>query len=100
VEGQSPVSIDQLGRDLKAVIDAAVPQGPIVLVGHSMGGMTIMALAAHYPELIRERVVGVGLVGTSSGRLTPISTAARTAARPRRSGCPSPTTGRARCPTT
>jgi pimeloyl-ACP methyl ester carboxylesterase len=66
---RSPLTIDQLGRDLKAVIDATVPEGPIVLVGHSMGGMTMMALAAHYPELIRERVVGVALVGTSSGRL-------------------------------
>ncbi|MGW0909749.1 alpha/beta fold hydrolase [Streptomyces sp. NPDC002853] len=65
----TPVSIDQLGRDLKAVIDAAAPEGPLVLVGHSMGGMTTMALADHYPELIRERVVGVALVGTSSGRL-------------------------------
>ncbi|CAL9533249.1 alpha/beta fold hydrolase [Streptomyces sp. enrichment culture] len=64
-----PLSIDQLGRDLKAVIDAAVPEGPIVLVGHSMGGMTVMALAAQFPELIRERVVAVALVGTSSGRL-------------------------------
>lgn len=68
-EGRVPVTIDQLGRDLKAVLDAAVPKGPIVLVGHSMGGMTMMALAAHYPELIRERVVGVALIGTSSGRL-------------------------------
>ncbi|MEV8318803.1 alpha/beta hydrolase [Streptomyces sp. NPDC059900] len=66
---RTPVSIDQLGRDLKAVIDAAAPEGPIVLVGHSMGGMTTMALADHFPELIRERVVGVALVGTSSGRL-------------------------------
>lgn len=65
----TPVSIDQLGRDLKAVIDAAAPEGPLVLVGHSMGGMTTMALADHFPELIRERVVGVALVGTSSGRL-------------------------------
>ncbi|OAH16280.1 alpha/beta fold hydrolase [Streptomyces jeddahensis] len=64
-----PISIDQLGRDLKAVIDAAAPEGPLVLVGHSMGGMTMMALAGHYPELIRDRVVGVALVGTSSGRL-------------------------------
>ncbi|WP_329117093.1 alpha/beta fold hydrolase [Streptomyces sp. NBC_01353] len=64
-----PVSIDQLGRDLKAVIDAAAPEGPLVLVGHSMGGMTIMALADRYPELIRDRVVGVALVGTSAGRL-------------------------------
>ncbi|MFJ8084890.1 alpha/beta fold hydrolase [Streptomyces sp. NPDC096205] len=69
VQGEAPLSIDQLGRDLKAVIDAAVPDGPIVLVGHSMGGMTMMALAAQYPELIRERVVAVALVGTSSGRL-------------------------------
>ncbi|MCH0563342.1 MULTISPECIES: alpha/beta fold hydrolase [unclassified Streptomyces] len=64
-----PVDIDQLGRDLKAVIDAAVPEGPIVLVGHSMGGMTMMALAAQYPELIRDRVVATAFVGTSSGRL-------------------------------
>jgi len=64
-----PVTIDQLGRDLRAVVDAAVPEGPIVLVGHSMGGMTVMALAALYPELIRERVVATAFVGTSSGRL-------------------------------
>ncbi|MEU1051086.1 alpha/beta hydrolase [Streptomyces sp. NPDC005876] len=65
----APVTIDDLGRDLKAVLDAAVPEGPVVLVGHSMGGMTVMALADQCPELVRERVVGVALVGTSSGRL-------------------------------
>ncbi|MFV0128266.1 alpha/beta fold hydrolase [Streptomyces sp. HMX112] len=64
-----PVSIDQLGRDLKAVIDAAAPEGPLVLVGHSMGGMTVMALAEQYPELVRRRVAGVAFVGTSCGRL-------------------------------
>ncbi|KIF68398.1 lipase [Streptomyces sp. AcH 505] len=67
--GAVPVTIEQLGRDLKAVIDAAAPEGPLVLVGHSMGGMTMMALADQYPELVRERVVAVALVGTSSGRL-------------------------------
>lgn len=66
-ERREPVSIDQLGRDLKAVIDAAAPEGPLVLVGHSMGGMTTMALAEQFPELIRDRVAGVALVGTSSG---------------------------------
>ncbi|WP_345621817.1 alpha/beta hydrolase, partial [Streptomyces ziwulingensis] len=69
VRDGAPVTIDELGRDLKAVLDATVPEGPIVLVGHSMGGMTVMALADRFPELIRERVVGVALVGTSSGRL-------------------------------
>jgi pimeloyl-ACP methyl ester carboxylesterase len=68
-EDAVPVAIDQLGRDLKAVIDAAAPEGPLVLVGHSMGGMTVMALADHFPELVRERVSGVAFIGTSAGRL-------------------------------
>ncbi|MFB8212619.1 MULTISPECIES: alpha/beta fold hydrolase [unclassified Streptomyces] len=71
--GGVPVGIDQLGRDLKAVIDAAAPEGPLVLVGHSMGGMTIMALADQYPDLLRDRVVAVAFVGTSSGRLNEVS---------------------------
>ncbi|MEU0697477.1 alpha/beta hydrolase [Streptomyces niveus] len=68
-----PVSIDQLGRDLRAVIDEAAPEGPIVLVGHSMGGMTMMALAGHCPELVRDRVVGAAFVGSSSGKLGEVS---------------------------
>ncbi|MET7758582.1 alpha/beta hydrolase [Streptomyces sp. NPDC005389] len=68
-----PVTIDQLGRDLKAVLDAAAPEGPLVLVGHSMGGMTIMALAERYPEFVRDRVVGVAFVGTSAGKLGEVS---------------------------
>ncbi|MFD4131604.1 alpha/beta fold hydrolase [Streptomyces goshikiensis] len=64
-----PVTIEQLGRDLKAVIDAAAPEGPLLLVGHSMGGMTIMALAEQFPGLVRDRVLGVALIGTSSGGL-------------------------------
>ena len=32
------------------------PAGPVVLVGHSMGGMTIMALADQHPELFGDRV--------------------------------------------
>ncbi|MFD9130650.1 alpha/beta fold hydrolase, partial [Kitasatospora sp. NPDC059571] len=62
-----PASIDQLGGDLLAVLDAVVPEGPVVLVGHSMGGMTIMALADQHPELFRARVAGVALVGTLAG---------------------------------
>ncbi|KMO99372.1 lipase [Streptomyces roseus] len=67
------VTIDQLGRDLKTVIEAAAPEGPLILVGHSMGGMTIMALAEQFPELIRDRVIGVALVGTSSGHLDQVT---------------------------
>ncbi|MER8099784.1 alpha/beta hydrolase [Kitasatospora sp. NPDC094016] len=68
-----PASIDQLGGDLKAVIDAVAPTGPLVLVGHSMGGMTVMALADQHPELFRERVAGVALIGTLAGDWNEVS---------------------------
>lgn len=64
-------TIEQLGRDLKQVLDVVVPDGPVVLVGHSMGGMTIVALAEEHPELFGDRVVGVGLVSTTAGGLDP-----------------------------
>ena len=64
-------TIDQLGHDLKSVLDQLVPEGPVVLIGHSMGGMTIMALADHHPELFGDRVVGVALVSTTAGGLKP-----------------------------
>lgn len=68
-------SIDQLGRDLGSVIHALAPRGPLVLIGHSMGGMTVMALADGQPELFGPdgRVVGVGLVSTSSGKLATVT---------------------------
>ncbi|MFH9423075.1 alpha/beta fold hydrolase [Streptomyces sp. NPDC017529] len=72
-DGSERVTIDLLGRDLKAVLDATVPEGPIVLVGHSMGGMTVMALADQFPEYVAERVVGVALIGTSAGRLSEVA---------------------------
>ncbi|MDK3256250.1 alpha/beta fold hydrolase [Blastococcus capsensis] len=62
-------TIEQLAADLETVLDARAPRGPVVLVGHSMGGMTIMGLAAARPELFGTRVVGSALLSTSSGNL-------------------------------
>jgi pimeloyl-ACP methyl ester carboxylesterase len=62
-------TMDQLGRDLAAVLAARAPRGPVVLVGHSMGGMTVMALAEQHPTLFGGRVVGAALLSTSSGGL-------------------------------
>jgi pimeloyl-ACP methyl ester carboxylesterase len=68
-----PDVLEQLGRDLQSVIDATAPTGPLVLVGHSMGGMTIMSLAAEQPELFGTRVLGVGLISTSAGGLASVT---------------------------
>jgi pimeloyl-ACP methyl ester carboxylesterase len=62
-------TIEQLGSDLLAVLDSVVPEGQVVLVGHSMGGMTIAALAEEHPELFGERIVGVALISTTAGGL-------------------------------
>lgn len=62
-------SIGNLADDLLSVIKQVVPRGPIVLVGHSLGGMVIMELAALQPALFGGRVKGVVLIGTSAGRL-------------------------------
>src|SRR5262249_33774214 len=59
--------LEQLGRDLHAVIRVAAPQGQVVLIGHSLGGMTIMALAESCPELFAERIRGVAFLNTSAG---------------------------------
>ena len=66
-------TIDQLGRDLHSVIAATAPTGRVVLVGHSMGGMTIMALADQHPELFGDRVVGVALISTSTGKMAEVT---------------------------
>lgn len=62
-------TLAQLGRDLATVIEAVAPTGPVVLVGHSMGGMTIMSLAEARPDLFGERVVGAVLIGTSASNM-------------------------------
>jgi pimeloyl-ACP methyl ester carboxylesterase len=62
-------TIDQLGRDLQAVLDATCPTGPVVLVGHSMGGMTLMSWARQHPHEVGSRVVGAYLLATSAGDL-------------------------------
>lgn len=62
-------SIGRLGADLATVVDAVAPTGPLLLVGHSMGGMTVMSAVRQRPDLL-DRVIGVGLLSTSAGDLT------------------------------
>jgi non-heme chloroperoxidase len=63
--GDSPVSIADLGHDLHAVLEA-VGAHDAVLVGHSMGGMTIQSYAAEHPLDFEQRIRGVVLVATAA----------------------------------
>jgi pimeloyl-ACP methyl ester carboxylesterase len=64
-------TIEQLGKDLCRVVDELVPEGRVVLVGHSMGGMTLMALADQCPDLFGSKVIGAALISTTAGGLRP-----------------------------
>lgn len=64
--------IVDLAQDMSDVIDTYAPSGKLVLVGHSIGGMTMMALAEQRPELF-DRVVGAAFVATSSGQLDTVT---------------------------
>ena len=64
-------SIERLGADLDLVIKAVAPGDmPVMLVGHSMGGMTIMALAGQHPGLFGTKVTGVALISTAASGLS------------------------------
>lgn len=61
-------NIDRCADDVAELIQQRVPDGPIVLAGHSMGGMSIMALVERHPHLL-DRLAGVAFVASSSGDL-------------------------------
>lgn len=63
-------TMEQLAKDLLRVIEHTSP-GPCVLVGHSMGGMSIITLAEEHPELFGTKVVGTALIATTAGGLDP-----------------------------
>ncbi|MET0451123.1 MAG: alpha/beta hydrolase [Mycobacterium sp.] len=59
-------TVPQLGRDLETVLAVMAPRGPVVLVGHSMGGMTVLAHARQYPQRYPTRIVGAALIATAA----------------------------------
>jgi pimeloyl-ACP methyl ester carboxylesterase len=61
--------IPQLAEDLYQVLQEVVGETPVILIGHSMGGMTIMRLAQSRPDLFGTQILGVALLCTSAGEM-------------------------------
>ncbi len=58
-------TLEDMALDLKAVLDEYAACEPVVLVGHSMGGMSILKYCEMYPGELGARVRGCALVDTS-----------------------------------
>jgi pimeloyl-ACP methyl ester carboxylesterase len=67
--GRDGYGIDRLGADLGEVM-AQRDARDAVVVGHSMGGMTVQALATYAPQEFAARVRGALLVATASTGLS------------------------------
>lgn len=63
-------SIETFATDLNAVLKATVPEGErAMLVGHSLGAMTIVAWAGSHPDRVDDRVSSAVLINTGIGDL-------------------------------
>ena len=63
VLGEEGHSLDNLGRDVRTVLEALDLRGA-VLVGHSMGGVAVQSFVTQFPEIAAERVAGIVLLST------------------------------------
>ncbi|SON62822.1 3-oxoadipate enol-lactonase 2 [Mycobacterium simulans] len=63
-------SLKHLASDLDSVLDATLaPRERAVIVGHSMGGITIAAWSEHYRRKVARRADAIALINTTTGDL-------------------------------
>lgn len=59
-------TVAQLGCDLETVLAVMAPRGSVILVGHSMGGMTVLSHARQFPRRYGTGIVGVALISSAA----------------------------------
>src|SRR4051794_26790869 len=57
-------SLEKLAHDLRAVVEASTT-APVILVGHSIGGMIALTFCRLFPEWMGERLAGLVLTQTT-----------------------------------
>ncbi len=63
--GAELCSTSRAADDVRAVVDKLVPTGPVIMVGHSLGGPVLFNLVRRCPPALRERIAGLVVIGSS-----------------------------------
>jgi len=58
-------SLEKMANDLNAVLEQTAPTGPVILIGHSIGGMTQQTFCRLYAEKLGKSVKGLVLLHTT-----------------------------------
>lgn len=69
---QDQCTLTLLAHDMGELIDALAPTGPLLLAGHSIGGMALCAIAEERLDLLT-RVIGAAFIATSSGKMDTVT---------------------------
>jgi len=64
--GEDGWGLDALAKDLDVIMRECTDDEAVVLVGHSMGGMTVLEYSRLFPDEVRKRVKGIVLIDTTS----------------------------------
>lgn len=59
------LSLEKMAHDLHAVVQATSPNAPVVLGGHSIGGMITQVYSRLYADQIGSKVQGIALLQTT-----------------------------------
>jgi non-heme chloroperoxidase len=68
--GSEGATLDALAGDLVEVLEA-IDARHAVVVGHSMGGMTVQTMAVDHPDVMKARVAGLVLASTEAADSVP-----------------------------
>lgn len=66
----SSYTVAQLGCDLETVLSVLAPRGSVILVGHSMGGMTVLSHARQFPRRYGTSIVGAAIISSAAEGLS------------------------------